>query len=191
MLCGAAACCAAAAVLVTTQLGGSGISGLNGAIGKSTSADLPTAVRHAGDFTGWLANNSGATITLESATLLPSASTRTPRLVGTALEVGNNFYTADVGWPPKDQPHADIPIAPLAGFRLASGRRAQIIYGISGSRPGDYIARGVIVKVRAGSETASVPVIAIGGICVSIKAPRAGHSCTKAFNTQVVKYERP
>ena len=182
-----ALCCVAVAVFLLTR---GGIGGLSGSAGVGFSSNVPTRVGEAGDFTGFLSNRSGQTITLESATMLPQKGFRTPRFMGAMIELGKGFYIAAYRWPPAKQPKADVPLAALRGFRLMSGHRAQILYGVVGDRPGEYAARGVTVKVRAGSEQASVAVISLGGICVSTLPPKRQHPCSNAFNQRLVRNER-
>jgi len=153
------------AVLAALGLSGcGGVSGLNGSEGEHAFGAIQVTRGQVGDFTGFLVNNSGATVTLVSAEILPFNGFPTPKLSDSGVETSLGFVGSGRGWPQRD---ARVKVVTLHGFKLRSGHRAQILYAVAGSRIGlDYAARGVEVGIREGSSTAKVKVLSPGAICV-------------------------
>ncbi len=169
-------------VLVAVGLGGcGGVSGLNGTPGKTSWGSISVTRGQAGDFTAFLVNHSGGTVTLESAKLIPLKGFATPRLRGMAIEPGRGFVGAGRGSP---LAQSRIETVRFRGFKLRDGYRAQVLYAIAGPGVGrDYAAEGVVVSVREGSSAATVKVIGPGGICVLKKLG----DCSKTFENRFTR----
>ncbi len=142
---------------------GSPPSGLDGSIGKGTSAGTLTTPGVVADYTGFLANHTGRVVTLQSARLLPLTGYRTPRLVRLAVEQGHDFVASWRGWPPHGH---GLHLAPFAGYRVWRGHRVQILYGVVAAKPGRYADAGIRVTVLVGGSLVSVNVLSYAGTCV-------------------------
>ncbi|HET7016568.1 MAG TPA: hypothetical protein VFI65_21780 [Streptosporangiaceae bacterium] len=70
------------------------VSGLVGNIAEGTSAGLGTTPGRPADFTGYLVNNTGQVVILESARLLPLKGFRAPRLIHLAAYTGRTVATS-------------------------------------------------------------------------------------------------
>ncbi len=142
---------------------GSAASGLDGSIDLGSWAGVVILPGKIADYTGFLGNYSGQAVVLESARLLTLKGFRAPRLVRVGIEPYRGFIASDRDWPPDNYPH---PVLSLAGFRLHTGRRAQILYGVVTPRTGEYGDAGIQVTVVVGGATVTVNVLSAAGTCV-------------------------
>jgi hypothetical protein len=99
---------------------GSGAAGLDGAINGGTWAGIPVRPFEIADYTGFLGNNTGQVVTLESASLVPLKGFPAPRLAHVAVEPGKAFIASGRGWPPVRGAES------FTGYRVRRGQRVQI-----------------------------------------------------------------
>lgn len=174
-------CLVAVGLAVGLALGLSGGTyGLDGYPGAVVTAGAGTKLGVPLDYTAFLANHGDQTAVLESATLIPLPGIPAPRLAHLAIEAGLMFACCDIGWPPQG---GGYHLRPLRGWRIRPGHRAQILYSVLSSRPGDYAAWGVRVRVRVAGTTITVPAWSAGVACWS--ATRKYPMCRKAFSNRV------
>ncbi len=164
---------------------GGGLQGINGSEGINLLAGIGVQPRQVADYSSFLINNSGKTVTLASATLLPTRGYKAPRLKGVAIELGRDFVAVGTGWP---EPN-DV-AGKLAGFekyRVPNGQRIQILYGVYADRAGNYADGGLYVTLRdASGDSAIVRVYGNATTCVSAKAA----PCPAGFSERVTKTVR-
>jgi hypothetical protein len=166
--------CAVLAVLETA--GGSGSAGLNGNLYGGVMASVPVRTNEVALYTGLLQNKSGHTVILDAATLLPLANFHLPgRLQHVGVETGREFAGAAAGWPPPRK----LGFVPLTGYRLTSGHRIKILYGVSAAAPGDYVTKGLRMTVEVAGSQESVIVLSGSLTCVEASAQLV--SCPSAL----------
>jgi hypothetical protein len=179
---------AAAAVLAAAALASCSsdpAAGLNGTIGAGTSAGVDTLSGLPADYTGFLGNHSGHAVVLRSATLWPLKGFRAPRLVHLAVETGLIYISSGNGWPPQRYRH---PMARFAGYHLRTGHRAQILYSVVASEPGQYADEGIRVTLLVAGSTVTVNVISPAATCV-VRSWQG--RCPRSFDNKVFNAANP
>jgi hypothetical protein len=156
---------------------GSGAAGLDGAINGGTWAGIPVRPFEIADYTGFLGNNTGQVVTLESASLVPLKGFPAPRLAHVAVEPGKAFIASGRGWPPVRGAES------FTGYRVRRGQRVQIAYGVEASKVGEYGDEGIRVTVLVGGDSVTVTVLSVAGTCV-IQMPLK-HDCPQSFYNHI------
>jgi len=153
------------AVVVGALLSGCGVSDsqLNGTVAGGSVAGVSVPPGQSADYTALADNDTGQTVTLQSATLVPLPKFRVMRLVHVAVEPGRLFVASWVGWPP------NVPTVPLNGFRVAPGHRVQILYGEVADSTGNYADLGLRVYTSTNGQQASTRVLSFATTCVDRK----------------------
>lgn len=154
--------------------------GLDGKIGIGSGGGNLTTPGVPADYTGYLGNHTGQVVILKSATLLPLAGFKAPRLVHLAVEPGRDVVAADRGWPPD----SGQGIAPFAAHRVLSGHRVQILYSVEASRPGEYADAGIRVTVLVSGVAVTVDVVSPAPTCVR-PTLNVKHDCPQSFYNRV------
>ena len=160
------------------------IGGINGNAGARDTGSMRVKVSQLAAYSGYLANKSGHTVTLESASILPLSTFRSPRLGNhIAVETGPAIGGALSGWPhgPAARPYG---LKPFNGYRVASGAQIRILYSVAADRTGLYASDGltVIVKVDGSRQTIAVR----GGEATCVTA-RGHDNCPDWFLNRVYR----
>jgi hypothetical protein len=163
-----------------------GLAGCNGGIGglqggSGVAAAIAVRPGQIAVFTGFLNNVSGRTITLRSATVDALHGFATPRLVRVAVASKSGAVSAARGWPPA------IAITRMDGYRVANGDQVNVVFGLVAQRPGTFAARGIVVTVTAGGDSANVPLTSAAGVCVRLHDPT---SCPAVFQNRLSRAVR-
>jgi hypothetical protein len=165
---------AVAGALLLAACGGDG---LIGDIDLGTIAAINARTGQPADYTAFLLNRTGATVTLRSARLVGVPGFRTPQLAHLAIERGRAIIGAATGYPP----HATL--APFAGDRLADGDRAQILYAVRARSPGGYAVKGIDLTVISGGQRTTVFAYSAAATCVSAGRPHG--NCVDALGPRL------
>jgi hypothetical protein len=141
-----------------------GIGGLDGNVDRGNAAGINVTVGQPADFTGFIVNHSGRTITLRSATLLAVKGQPAPELVHLAVELGHGYALNGRGWPADED--GSVRTAPFVGHQVRNGERVSILYSVVTHHLGVYADAGVRVTVTSGRSTAHVNVSSAAATCV-------------------------
>jgi hypothetical protein len=164
-------------VTAALLLAGCGSDGLIGDIDLGTIAAINVRSGQPADYTAFVLNRSGSTVTLRSARLLGVPGFHTPRLVHLAIERGRAIVGSATGYPP----HATL--GRFAGDRVVDGERAQILYTVSARAPGDYAVKGIDVTIISGGRHTTVFAYSAAATCVSAGRPHG--SCAGAVGSRL------
>jgi hypothetical protein len=128
---------------------------------------------------------SGSVI-LVSATLLPLAGYPLPELAGVGVVTGSGYLVAGWDWPPRTTPTpaaigspGTLPVLPLAGYVLSTGRPGAIYYAMRGSHDGGtYYAAGLRLVYRTAAGDRTVDLYQVGVDCVVADFPQVNPQCS-------------